>query len=73
MPTTEQGLRSLAGRPETDPVPGSWQRFLDEAPKDARGTEYVYRCPGSRNPNSYDLFSAGPDRIPDTADDEWGK
>ena len=72
-PTTEQGLGALAFRPETEPVPGSWNRFLDEAPKDPWGTQYVYRCPGRRNPDSYDLFSAGPDRIPDTADDEWGK
>jgi general secretion pathway protein G len=60
-PSTDQGLGAL--------VP----RLMEEVPKDAYGTVYVYRCPGRRNPNSYDLFSAGPDRIPDTADDDWGK
>jgi general secretion pathway protein G len=41
--------------------------------RDAWGSNYVYRYPGRHNPNDYDLFSAGPDRIPDTADDDWGK
>jgi general secretion pathway protein G len=60
-PSTDQGLQAL--------VP----RLMEEVPKDAWGTPYVYRCPGKRYPNAYDLFSAGPDRIADTADDEWGK
>lgn len=41
-------------------------------PKDAWRHDYVYRCPGTKDPNSYDLFSAGPDGKPDTADDDWG-
>ncbi|MEY2526093.1 MAG: ral secretion pathway protein [Verrucomicrobiota bacterium] len=71
-PTTEQGLKALVVRPETEPIPTSWSRLLDEVPKDAWGSEYVYRCPGTKNPSGYDLYSAGPDRIPDTADDDWG-
>ena len=60
-PTTDQGLQAL--------VP----RFMEEVPKDPWGRPYVYRCPGKRYPNGYDFFSAGPDRIADTADDDWGK
>jgi general secretion pathway protein G len=60
-PSSDQGLAAL--------VP----RLMEEVPKDAWGTPYVYRYPGQRNPSGYDLFSAGPDKIPDTADDEWGK
>jgi general secretion pathway protein G len=60
-PTGDQGLNAL--------VP----RLMEEVPKDAWGSPYVYRCPGRRNAGGYDLFSAGPDRIPDTADDDWGK
>lgn len=60
-PSTDQGLAAL--------VP----RLMEEVPKDAWGTTYVYRCPGRANPNGYDLFSAGPDRIPDTGDDDWGR
>ena len=71
-PTTEQGLKALVVRPDTEPIPTNWSRLLDEVPKDAWGSEYVYRCPGTKNPSGYDLYSAGPDRIPDTADDDWG-
>jgi general secretion pathway protein G len=45
---------------------------MDDVPKDAWGMVYVYRYPGRKNVGGYDLFSAGPDRIPDTADDDWG-
>jgi len=48
-------------------------RLMEEVPKDAHGSPYVYRYPGRRNAAGYDLFSAGPDRIPDTADDDWGR
>ena|ERR1700686_3247058 len=72
-PTTEQGLKALVVRPETEPAPSSWKRLMDDVPKDAWGMEYVYRNPGVRNPNGYDLYSAGPDRKPDTADDDWGQ
>lgn len=48
-------------------------RLMEEVPKDAWNNPYVYRYPGQRNPSTYDLFSAGPDHIPDTADDDWGK
>lgn len=60
-PSTGQGLNAL--------VP----KLMEELPKDSWGTPYVYRCPGRANPHSYDLFSAGPDRTPDTPDDDWGK
>ncbi|MEY2561844.1 MAG: ral secretion pathway protein [Verrucomicrobiota bacterium] len=71
-PTTEQGLKALVVRPTTEPLPSSWVHLMDDVPKDPWGQEYIYRFPGVRNPNSYDLFSAGPDHRPDTADDDWG-
>jgi general secretion pathway protein G len=71
-PTTEQGLKALVNKPETEPIPTNWSRLMDEVSKDAWGSEYIYRCPGIKNPSSYDLYSAGPDRIPDTQDDDWG-
>jgi general secretion pathway protein G len=52
--------------------PTRWTQFLDSVPKDPWGKEFVYVSPGRKNPNSYDLYSSGPDRIPDTADDDWG-
>jgi general secretion pathway protein G len=72
-PTTEQGLQALVTQPSTDPKPARWYQLFKQAPKDPWGSEYVYRCPGQRNPSSYDLYSAGPDRRTDTDDDDWGE
>jgi general secretion pathway protein G len=72
-PTTEQGLQALVVRPTTEPVPARWMLLRDDLPKDPWGSIYVYRCPGIKNPDKFDLFSAGRDRIPDTADDDWGR
>jgi general secretion pathway protein G len=43
-----------------------------ELPKDPWQKDYIYVCPGVKDPSGYDLYSAGPDRKPDTADDDWG-
>ncbi len=32
----------------------------DTIPKDPWNNDYVYKCPGSHNPTSYDLSSSGP-------------
>jgi general secretion pathway protein G len=72
-PTTEQGLQALVTQPDTDPKPTRWYQLYKEMPKDPWGNEYIYRCPGVKDPQSYDLFSAGPDRKPDTEDDDWGQ
>jgi general secretion pathway protein G len=72
-PTTEQGLQALVTRADSDPRPTRWYQLFKEVPKDPWGTPYIYRCPGVKNPDKYDLYSAGPDRLPDTADDDWGE
>jgi general secretion pathway protein G len=72
FPTTEQGLQALVTPPETDPKPARWYQLFKEVPKDPWHNNYIYRCPGIKNPGGYDLFSAGPDRIADTADDDGG-
>jgi len=71
-PTTDQGLRALTVQPDTDPKPSRWLQLFDKVPKDPWQSDYIYRCPGLKNPNGFDLYSAGPDRVPDTADDDWG-
>ncbi len=73
VPTTEQGLQALVARPSSDPQPSRWTQLLDSVPKDPWKVEYIYASPGKKNPDSYDLYSAGPDRKPDTADDDWGQ
>ncbi len=72
-PTTEQGIQALVSQPSSEPRPNRWYPFFREMPKDPWGMPYSYRCPGIKHPDKYDLFSDGPDRLPDTADDDWGE
>lgn len=72
LPTTEQGLQALVTPPETDPKPTRWYQLFKELPQDPWANNYIYLSPGRRNPTGYDLYSTGPDRKPDTADDNWG-
>jgi general secretion pathway protein G len=72
-PTTEQGLQALVTQPKNDPRPTRWYQLFKQVPRDPWGTDYIYLSPGQRHPESYDLYSAGPDRRPDTEDDDWGE
>ena len=72
LPTTEQGLQALVTQPTTDPQTQRWYQLFKELPKDPLGNKYIYLSPGRKNPSGYDLYSAGQDRKPDTADDDWG-
>lgn len=72
LPTSEQGLQALVAQPGTEPRPARWTQFLDSVPKDPWSKDYIFFNPGRRNPTGYDLYSAGPDRTSDTADDDWG-
>jgi general secretion pathway protein G len=72
-PTTEQGLGALVTQPSSEPRPSHWYQLFKEIPKDPWGNNYIYLNPGRKNPNGYDLYSAGPDRKADTADDDWGQ
>src|SRR6266705_802337 len=72
-PSTEQGLQALVTQPSNDPHPTRWYQLFKQVPKDPWGSEYIYGCPGQKHPDSYDLYSAGPDRRQDTGDDDWGE
>ena len=72
MPSTEQGLKALVQQASTEPRPTRWYQLYKELPKDPWNNEYVYLNPGRKNTTGYDLYSAGQDRKPDTADDNWG-
>lgn len=71
-PSTEQGLGALVKKPETEPKPRNWRQLDDQVPHDPWDKEYFYVYPGKHNPKEYDIFSAGPDRNPDTEEDNIG-
>lgn len=75
LPTTEQGIKALWEKPTAEPVPDRWKPMLEEEVKDPWGHPYQYRNPGKHNPDRYDVFSMGPDGLPDTDDDvgNWKK
>jgi general secretion pathway protein G len=70
-PTTEQGLTALLTKPTTSPEPTNWSGpYLKKKriPKDPWGKEYIYACPGVKNPEGYDLSSHGKDGVESTDD-----
>ena len=67
-PTTAEGLNAFLKAPPG--LENSWAGpHLEKFPVDKWGHNYVYRCPGTDDPTSYDLYSLGPDGLPGTADD----
>jgi len=68
FPTTAQGLDALLRKPTPDP--GNWRGpYLDKTPADPWKRPYRYKCPGTHNPESYDLASDGKDGTEGTEDD----
>ena len=63
-PSTEQGLRALIEKPNTEPLPNNWKTggYLERAgvPKDPWGKEYQYLIPG-RDGRELEVFSLGRD------------
>ena len=59
-PTTEEGLAALLTRPSEDAT--NWRGpYIKQLNPDPWGNPYQYRSPGEHNPDSYDLWSWGPD------------
>jgi len=69
-PSTAEGLQALITPPQNKSE--RWRGpYIEgsQVPVDPWGEAYVYRYPGTKNKGSYDLFSKGPDKAEDTADD----
>ncbi len=58
-PTTAQGLRALAQKPEGV---ANWRGYLDKLPNDPWGNPYQYLSPGVKG--DVDVFSFGADNKP---------
>lgn len=69
FPTTQQGLRALVEKPSTTPVPRRWAQVSKKVPLDPWKQEYIYRFPGKKNANEYEIVSKGPDGMENTGDD----
>jgi len=68
-PTQSQGLQALVTMPSSAPAPRQWHQYFEKVPHDPWDSPYNYVFPGRHNPNSFDLYSSGPDRQAGTADD----
>lgn len=65
-PKTVEGLKALTICP-SNILQKLWKGpYLDPGTVDPWGHDFVYRCPGIHNKNSYDLYSTGPDGISKT-------
>ena len=51
-PSTSEGLAALVAKPDA---------YLKSVPKDPWGNVYQYQYPGTRNTDSFDIWSFGPD------------
>ena len=69
FPTTQQGLKALKEKPTTQPLPRRWSPVMTKVPNDPWGAEYIYRYPGKKRANDYEIISKGPDGQEGTDDD----
>jgi general secretion pathway protein G len=72
FPSTEQGLQALITQPSTPPAPANWKGPYLDPPvlrNDFWGHPYIYKYPGQKIPNGYDLFSAGLNGVEGDDDD----
>jgi len=73
-PTADEGLNSLCYCPQSISNPDKWVKTHDKISLDPWGNPYQYQYPGTNNPDTFDLWSCGPDGISGTDDDvtNWG-
>lgn len=70
LPTTDQGLDALVKKPDSEPAPKRWSQLMKEVRPDPWNHPYQYVYPGKHNPDSFDLYSLGPDGV--ESDDDIG-
>ncbi len=61
-PTQDEGLAALVERPGNIPE-SAYRQQLRYVPKDPWGNDYVYRFPGIRNQERFDLYCLGEDGL----------
>lgn len=69
-PTSAEGLQALIAAPSSKAEKWNGPYLTDgKIPRDPWEEPYQYAFPGTRNKDSYDLWSKGPDKQSGTADD----
>ncbi len=68
-PTTQQGFKALVEKPSSSPVPRRWVQVMAKVPLDPWSSPYLYRFPGKKRANEFEIISIGPDGMESTADD----
>jgi len=65
-PTTQQGLEALRTKPAAEPEPRNWRGpyLRKDVPVDPWDRPYIYRSPGTENPQGFDLLTLGSDGVP---------
>lgn len=66
FPTADQGLQALVTRPTSPPEPRSYNPagyIKPDALKDPWDQPFQYRIPGEHNPQTFDIWSIGPDGV----------
>jgi general secretion pathway protein G len=68
FPTNDEGLDALVRQPANVQ---NWKAggYMKSVPKDPWGNAYVYKYPGTHNPNEADIYSLGPDGREGGSDD----
>lgn len=76
-PSTDLGLGALIERPGDEEIAAKWSGpyLKAESLKDPWNSDYIYAFPGQVNETSFDLSSAGPDKVEGNDDDitNWTK
>ena len=69
-PTTAEDLAALVTKPADIPEARWHGPYMESIPRDPWGHDYIYRCPGLRNTNRFDLYSRGPDGVSKSGGDD---
>lgn len=68
-PATDEGLKALIENPDGSANWAGPYLEKNQVPKDPWKNDYIYKCPGTRKPDDFDLSSKGQDGQEETADD----
>ena len=62
-------MKALVDKPTTTPVPRRWVQVMSKMPTDPWDADYIYRFPGKKRANDFEIISKGPDGLENTGDD----